>query len=198
MRAREVIKPLDTLRYEPELRPLFCGGADAAWLDTVEARQYKPEPSITPTPIPITPADRISCYLSEALARASAWCLWHADRAERRGMPASADVAQRASFILQRLRRLPKAAWLARAVYRAVLAVAERECASYGFHPHAGDHIREIESSDLRTLAYATVPTLAGISRELRAGCLSATDAVIMAADELAFAPGRPGLEFSA
>ena len=178
------------------IRNAFCGGADPNWLAAIERGEFEPEPRIRwPIPIPRTPEQRIADYLAEALRRAQAWCIWHACRAERRGLAASGDALSRAGGILAALHGRPSASWLALTTYRATVSVTEREWAAFGFHVYVRDQLRELETSHLRTLVGVTIPTISDLQRQLREGHLSAVEAQIAAAEELAFAPGYPPQE---
>jgi hypothetical protein len=189
--------PLERLSWRgDQVRAAFCGGADPDWLAAIERGKFRPEPSIRlPEFTPPTPEQRIADYLDEALSRAEAWCSWHAGRAERRGLPASADATSRAACILGSLQGRPSASWLAARVYDAVLGVTEQEFASFGFHVIALDHMREWETSDIRILVNVTIRSIAGLRRQLGEGYLSGAEAQLAAAEELVFAPGYPPQE---
>jgi hypothetical protein len=178
------------------IRNALCGGGDPAWLAAIERGEFRPEQRVHfAIHTPPTPGQRIGDYQAEALRRAVAWALWHARRAERRGLPASGDALSRAAGVLAAMQGRPSAAWLALATYRAVLGVAEREWASFGFHVYVHDHLRELETSHLRTLVGVAIPTISDIQRQLLEGYVTAVEAQIAAAEALAFAPGHPPQE---
>jgi len=189
--------PLERLAWcDDQMRAALCGGADPDWLAAIERGELRPEPSWpTPEYMPPTPEQRIDDYQAEALSRAEAWTRWHAGRAERRGLPASADAMSRGACILRSLQGRPSASWLAARVYAAALDVTEREFAAFGFHTYVRDHLRELQSSHLKTLVNVTIRSISGLRRQLGEGYLSAVEAQIAAVEELAFAPGYPPQE---
>jgi hypothetical protein len=177
-------------------RAAFCGGADPGWLSAIDRGELRPEPSVRlPEFAPPSPEQRILDYLDEALKRCEAWAHWHARRAKRRGLHSSADCLSRAAGIMASLQERPGLSWLADATRRAAVGVVEREFASFGFHVYVRDHLREFETSHLRTLASVTIPQIHDLQRQLSEGYLTDTEAQLAAAEELAFAPGYPPQE---
>jgi hypothetical protein len=190
----------------PRVQQMFGGGADPEWLAAVESwldggPPPPPEPPIKlpPEPAPLTAEQRLARYMAEALRRAECWALWHADRAESRGLVSGPLRLLHAARLLRTLHESVLArgisastVWLAKVIYRSALDQAEHEWADNDFREFARDQVVEVETSHLRTLTRTTVCEIADRRWQMHEGFMTEVEAQLAAADDLAFAPQCP------